>query len=136
MAKVQIAGFDIEVVEPVPGLKLVSALAHELTFEDGEQIAANPELAKLVKAQMVDEPVEQVGEAQLVIATPQPDTETREILKAFFEANPDIRVVSSFLSVSAFRDEFRGKVIGPVTTTETQRSAPAEKRIYRNRWSA
>lgn len=133
--KVFLGGVEAEVFEPVPGLKMVSALAHPVVFEDGTEVPPNPPLAQLVKASMAEEEKERVGEATLVVAKPTPDPEAEKALRKFREEYPGIRVVSSMLSIAAFRKLFPGLVIGPVVTPDTSRLPPPEKRAFRDRWS-
>lgn len=84
---------------------------------------------------MVEEVVDRPSGATLVRPTPQPDPEGLEALRRFAEEYPGIRVISSLLSVQAYREVLPGVVIGVVTTPESSRKPPAEKRCFRDKWS-
>ncbi len=135
--KVKVGGLEVEVVELTPGLLGVSALAHELIFADNEQkLLPNPEAAKLIKAKMVETIVESGEGFSFVDSVPEPDPESLRILREFSEKYPGVKVVSSMLSVQAFRKDLSKVVIGSITTPETARLDNPLKRIFRNKWQA
>ena len=136
--KVRIGSIEVEVFEPLPGFRVISALAHPIIFEDGGEIHPNPEVAKLIKATLKEKVVEGKKELGVVLVrtVPVPDPEVEIILGIFAQDNPDIYIISSILSVEAYRGMWPFPVvISPVTTPETARSAPELKRCYRNKWA-
>lgn len=135
-AEVEIGGVTCPVVEVAPGLRVISALSHELVFEDGEILSPNPDLAKLIRADMSETVITQSAGFALVVSEPRPNTDSVKVLDEFTMLYPGIRVVSSGLSAQAFRDKFLGLVIAPITTPETARAANDQKRVYRNKWNA
>ena len=133
--QVVLAGIETAAFEVCEGLWAISALAHPCIFESGGELPPNPALAKVVKAEMAETTFGKVGKATLVVAEPLPDPAALAALTKFREEYPDVKVVSSMLSISAFRGALPGLVVGPVVTPETCRSAPADKRCYRDRLS-
>lgn len=136
MATVEIAGIEVEVHEPVEGFRVISALAHELIFEDGTVIPPNPALAKLIKASKVEEIVKQVGGVTLTKVIWRPHNETLSILNQLMQDHPDVYVISSGIAVEAYRGYGWTYIVGPITTEETSRLPNDQKRVYRDKWSA
>ena len=136
--KVRIESIEVEVFEPLPGFRVVSALAHPIIFEDGGEIPPNLEVARLIKASLKEEIVYNEAEAVFVESIPTSDPDTSAILQRFAEDNPGIYVISSILSVEAYRHILPGLprvVISPITTLGTARVAPELKKCYRNKWA-
>jgi len=133
--KTNFGEFEVEIVEVYPGLSVISGLAHPIVFEDGEVLEPNPEMARLIKASMEEKVFGHVGDAVLVQATPKPDMGSLKVLRKFEQENPGVRVVSSIIGVTAFRNVLPGLVISPVTTPETTRKPNSEKRCFRHKWS-
>lgn len=133
--KVKFSDFEVEAKEVSPGLRVISALRHSIVFEDGEALAPNPGLEKVVSATFTESVFEKVGEAELVTVREEPTAEGLEALQKFQEEYPGIRVVSSLVSVKAYREHFLGLVVTSVTTKETFRLPPAEKRVMRTKWT-
>lgn len=135
MRDVKFGSLILPCYEVHPGFELVCALAHPVIFTDDEQVEPSREAAQLVKASMPEEVIFDLGEVQLVRASPAPDPDSLRLLQEFSQNEPGVRVLSSNLSVMAFRDVLPGLVISPITTPETSRLPPAQKRCFRNRWN-
>lgn len=65
-----------------------------------------------------------------------PNERSCELIKTFAKFNPNVKIISSFISSNTFSNCLKEKVvISPIITKETERSPPNEKKCYRNKWN-
>jgi len=118
-----------------PEVILVSALSHEVKFEDGTVLAPNPNLAEVLKAEPTEEVIERVGGISVVAPTFHPTEEGRKLVRklvaivgAFGSA---VYILSSTISAQAYGLP----VVAPITTPETCRKPPEEKICYKHKFA-
>ncbi len=118
-----------------PEVILVSALSHEVKFEDGTVLAPNPHLAEVLKAEPTEELVGEVGGISVVTPTFHPTEEGKRLVRklvaivgAFGGA---VYILSSTISAQAYGLP----VVAPITTPETCRKRPEEKICYKHKFT-
>ena len=122
----------------IDGTVFISALAHELNFEDGTKLKPNPDLAKDVffAEEITDWNDKVVAEnPKLQIKEPgyEPSLEGKKWLQEWVLCAPiKTVVVTSIIGAKAFG----GGTVAPVITIETSRKPPHEKIVYKYKWHA
>ena len=120
---------ETDVIYLPNGLKLKSALAHDLVFKNGLVLKANQEMARYIKAK----PVEKVLYKMFDYAFVQTGFEGEPEVQAFINEELDKKgtiYATSIIGVAAYDN-----VVSPIVTPETARSPPPEKRVFLYKWN-
>ena len=115
--------------------KILSALAHELRFEDGSVLPANKELAKVLSANRTEGTLPEQkgydGEA-FVLTWFKPTEKGLEVIMDLIEEHSPEKVLIVGSRIAA--QVYGFPVVAPIVTKETMRSPPAEKVCRANAW--
>ena len=117
----------------------ISALAHELRFDNGLVLKPNQQLAQLLNSIPEEQVIQKIDDISFVKTTfkPNPENEVQlvHILDEFFETYP--KTTSLFVgSIVAVQTAWRDiNVVSPITTPETTRLPPNQKICYFNKWN-
>jgi hypothetical protein len=106
---------------------MMSALAHELVFDNGIMINANKGLAEKVKA-IPEEKAVFYDCPQLVTSVFNGDSEVQKWINSLF--NKNVVIITSLIGAQAYK-----LTVSPVTTIETSRLPPKEKICYHDKWN-
>ena len=123
---------DLNTIE-IDGTLFVSALAHELKFDDGTVLKGNPGLAAVFCAEEVTDWVEQPVPNRVQYKTPryEPSTDGKRFLQEHvLGAKGKTVIVTSIVGASAFGNG----TVSPVTTVETARAPPHKKIVLKYNW--
>lgn len=137
---------DLNKIE-IRGTIFISALAHELNFEDGTTLKGNPQLAKVFGAEEVTDweegpevkkaKYEDVipDEPKLQIKAPRYEPSSdgmRWLRENVHAASKKTLIVTSIIGQKAFGQG----TVSPVVTPETSRNAPKDKIVFKYKWHA
>ena len=122
-------GKDLFEAVDIMGELFINATPHELIFEDGTKIKGSEVLAKIVSAKPVEREVMKEGNITYVTTEFEPTREGEEIV-AEAQAR-GVKIIGSIIAAEAFKFP----VVSPISTEETRRKPPAERRIYKFKWN-
>ena len=109
---------------------IVNATPHELRFVDGTELAGSTFLARKLSARPVEESVAEKAKVKIVRTVFQPAPEGEEVVKLAREAG--VLLAGSIISAQAYGYP---PVVSPITTPETSRLPPPQRRVYLDKWN-
>lgn len=122
-------GKDLFEAIDIMGEIFINATPHELIFEDGTEVIGSEALAKILTAKPIEREVMKEGNISYVTTEFEP---TKEGIKLVREAEErGIKLIGSIVAAEAYKFP----VVSPITTEETRRKPPAERRIYKFKWN-
>tara|TARA_Y100000034_G_scaffold123810_1_gene171133 strand:+ start:14 stop:418 length:405 start_codon:yes stop_codon:yes gene_type:complete len=116
-----------DVIE-IDGAKFKSCLFHELIFEDGTVLDADPECAKKLGNFPKENIVRKDGDIEFTMAQWFGTEEGRELVDEWEKKG--YHLISSFIGSQAYPC----KVVSPISTEETKRTPPPGKRTQLRKW--
>ena len=131
METINFINFSLQVLN-IGNYRFVNGLPHFLKFDNNFELKGNPEFAKMIKAE--SNFIEKTNENGIIFGNIKysPSKETEELVKQFKEEYPDIKIITSQITVNSVDDSV---FVSPITTKETERSPPNEKICYFNKWN-
>jgi len=128
--------YKLNILE-IGNYKFVNGLPHSLKFDNGQSIEGNPDFAKKIKAESYfianDNANDNANEIIFGNIKYRSSKETEELIGKFKKEFPDIKIITSQITVNSINDNI---FVSPITTKETERSPPNEKICYFNRWNS
>lgn len=123
METINFLDFSLQVLN-IDNYKFVNGLPHFLKFDNNFELKGNPDFAKMIKAE--SNFIEKTNENGIIFGNIKysPNKETEELIKQFKEEYPDVKIITSQITVNSADDSV---FVSPITTKETERSPPNEK---------